>query len=200
MTRPTPVTRYPPHPLTKAEARLLIETAADGSRVGVRNRAHLTVLYRAGLRCNESCAMNLADLYPLEDGCAFVRVEKPKGYDLGVMPREVGLDPISSAFLFEWVSVRGIEPGPLFRTSTGSRVDTSYFRQLLPRLAERAGIHRRVHAHALRHTFAREMYDEGIGVMEIMLALGHTSLATTQKYLRSIGATEVVHATARRKW
>ncbi|MCH8140597.1 MAG: DUF4396 domain-containing protein [Proteobacteria bacterium] len=39
-----------------------------------------------------------------------------------------------------------------------------------------------------------------IGVMEIMMAMGHSSLTTTQSYLRSIGATEVVDTTRKRSW
>jgi integrase len=143
------------------------------------------------------------DIYPIEDGCALIRIANPKGISSGALPREVGLDPKSAAYVFEWLAVRNGDQdgeGPLFITSGGLRVLPTYIRQLLPRLAGRAGITRRVHPHAFRHTFARELYDEGVGIMEIMLALGHTSLGTTQTYLRSIGATEVVDTTTRRKW
>jgi site-specific recombinase XerD len=192
--------RYPPHPLTKSEARRIVQTSADGTRVGLRNRAHITVLYRTGARCSESCALDVSDVYPLDDGCAMIRINRPKGYARGVMPREVGIDPLSAAYIFEWMSERGPEQGPLFITESGQRVLPSYMRQILPRLGDRLCIERRIHPHAFRHTFARELYDEGVGIMEIMLALGHTSLGTTQNYLRSIGATEVVHTTSRRKW
>jgi site-specific recombinase XerD len=190
--------RYPPHPLTRAQARRLLALAADGTRIGLRNRAHLTVLYRTGLRCKESCMMKLSDVYPIEDGCALVRVEMPKGYARGVMPREVGIDSYYAAYLFEWITERGQDQGPLFPSKTGRNLHPSYLRQLIPRLGAKAGMERRVHAHAFRHTFARELYDEGVGMMEIMLALGHASLGTTQAYLQSIGATEVVRQTSRR--
>jgi integrase/recombinase XerD len=55
-----------------------------------------------------------------------------------------------------------------------------------------------VHPHAFRHTFARELYDEGVGILEIMLALGHSSVKTTQTYLQSIGANEVISVTSAR--
>ncbi len=43
-------------------------------------------------------------------------------------------------------------------TLHGGRLDTSYVRRLLPRLAVRAGIEgKRVHAHGLRHTHAAEL-------------------------------------------
>jgi integrase len=194
------VKRYPAHPMTKAQVRAIIEAAANGSWIGTRNRAHLAVLYRTGARCSESCAMKIGDVYPIDDGCAIVRINQPKGYGRGALPREVGLDPRSAAYLFEWMAERGQGDGPLFTTKSGRRVLPSYIRQLLPRLAKQTGIKRRVHPHAFRHTFARELYDEGVGIMEIMLALGHTELGTTQTYLGSIGATEVVKTTSRRTW
>jgi integrase len=148
----------------------------------------------------EACAIDTDDIVFLDEGTAIVRIRKPKGYERGVMPREVGLDVRATEMIKEWMAVRGGGAGPVFTTKTGSRVLPSYVRQVLPRLAKRAGITRRVHPHALRHTFARELYDEGVGMVEIMRALGHQSLSTTQKYLESIGATEVVATTTNRRW
>ena len=37
---------------------------------------------------------------------------------------------------------------------------TAYVRAMLPRLARKAGIERRVHAHAFRHSFAFELVNE----------------------------------------
>ena len=194
------MSRYPPHPLTKPEAQALIRVASDGTETGVRNRAICTVLYRTGVRCHELCAMQIDDLYPLDDDRMMIRIRLPKGYENGVMPREIGLDQKSAGIINEWMEVRGQGGSPLFITRSGAGVLPSYIRQMLPRLGLRAGIKRRVHPHAFRHTFCKELYEEGVGVMEIMLAMGHHSLTTTQKYLRHIGATEVVNATMRRSW
>lgn len=109
------------------------------------------------------------------------------------------MDEQAAEILRSWLELRGDGPGLLFCTRGCGPISRSYVRALLPRLAARAGLARRVHAHALRHTFARELYDEGVGLVEIMLALGHRSLSTTQAYLTSIGATEVIHATTQRR-
>jgi site-specific recombinase XerC len=37
-------------------------------------------------------------------------------------------------------------------------------------------------------------------VRDLQIALGHSSLATTQTYLQSIGCAEVVDEAARREW
>jgi site-specific recombinase XerD len=186
--------------LTRSEAQRLVEVADNGTRNGIRNKAIVTVLYRTGARCKEVCSLTLDDVYPLDDGCAIIRIRMPKGYERGAMPREVGIDKRGAGYLQNYLRLRGEEPGPLFMTSSGLCVIPSYIRQLLPRLAREAKITRRVHPHCFRHTFARELYDEGAGLVEIMLALGHTSLTTTQQYLRHIGATEVVNTTTKRSW
>jgi len=48
--------------------------------------------------------------------------------------------------------------------------------------------------HALRHTFARVMEDEGAKVSEIQQRLGHSSLATTGRYLAALSRAENSHA------
>jgi site-specific recombinase XerD len=197
---PAKDSRWPPHPLTREEARRLIEVADDGTSTGIRNKAICAVLYRTGARCNEMCELQIGDVYPLDDGCMIIRIGKPKGYGNGAMPREIGMDKRAGGYLFDYMRLRGPSDGPLFLTRNGAPVLPSYIRQMLPRLAKLGSVNRRVHPHCFRHTFARELYGEGVGLMEIMLALGHTSLTTTQQYLRSIGATEVVNTTTNREW
>ena len=69
-------------------------------------------------------------------------------------------------------------------------------RRLLPRLARRAGIEKRVHAHGLRHAHAAE----GVPVNVVQQQLSHGSLATTDRYLRHIAPRERVEAMRRRAW
>ena len=71
--------------------------------------------------------------------------------------RVVGVDAGTVALLGHWLEVRRerrISGGTLFCTLAGRPLDQSYVRHLLPRLARKAGIERRVHAHGLRHAFA----------------------------------------------
>ncbi len=172
--------RRPPEVLTEAEVLALMKVCSSRAPTGVRNRALIAVLWRCGLRISEALALELRDL-DLQAGTVRVRHGK------GDRSRTVGVDQQTAALLARWVDRRRqLGPGaraPVFCTLQGGRVDTSYVRRLLPRLARRAGIDRRVHAHGLRHTHAAELAREGTPINIIRDDLGHTSLAVTDRYL-----------------
>ncbi len=88
----------------------------------------------------------------------------------------------------------------LFCTLRGSPIKSAYVRVLLPRLARKAGIEKRVHAHALRHTHAAELMREGVPLNLIQRQLGHRSVATTSRYLDHLQPQEVVDAMQKRDW
>lgn len=195
--------RLPPVPLERSDVLAILDACGRRGLAGPRSRAHLALLYRTGIRVAESCSVELGDVTLDASGTGRVRVLRPKGVERGTPPRELGLDRGAVAALAPWLEARAKirRPGPwLFLTRSGGPVLPSQVRQTLRAMARRAGIRRRVHPHALRHTFAREIYFEGAGLAEIMVALGHRRLGTTQLYLRSIGATEVIARTQGRDW
>jgi len=89
---------------------------------------------------------------------------------------------------------------PLFCTLDGSPMKQSYVRTLLPRLAEKAGIEKRVHPHGLRHTHAAELASEGVPLNVIQVQLGHSNAATTSRYLQHIAPQQVIDAMRCRTW
>jgi len=89
---------------------------------------------------------------------------------------------------------------PLLCTLNGSKLNTSYVRALPPRLAAKAGIEKRVHAHGLRHSHAADLVREGVPVNLIQRQLGHASLAVTSAYLGHIAPEQVVAVIRERNW
>ena len=89
---------------------------------------------------------------------------------------------------------------PLLLLVDGNPLHGSYVRTLLPRLATKAGIDKRVHPHALRHSMAFELMWEGVPVPLIQAQLGHASLATTQRHLDHLAPVQVVEVMQRREW
>ncbi len=118
--------------------------------------------------------------------------------------RTVGLDPGAFAVLERWMDRRrelGLNGRyAIFCTLQGQPLKSAYVRALLPRLAAKAGIEKRVHAHGLRHTHAAELARERTPVNLISKQLGHSGVGVTARYLDHIAPEEVVAAMQRREW
>jgi site-specific recombinase XerD len=189
--------KLPPEPLFPDEVRALIQACSAHAPTGIRNRALLVVLYRSGLRISEALALAPKDL---DARGGTIRVLHGKGDK----DRVVGLDPGAWAILDQWLSRRtdlGLtRSARAFCTLGGKPLQTAYVRALLPRLARRAGIDKRVHAHGLRHTHAYELAGEGTPLHLIQAQLGHTSLATTDRYIRHLNPVAVVEVMQARNW
>jgi site-specific recombinase XerD len=189
--------RYPAEILTADEVRSLITACSNRAPTGIRNRALLVLLYRAGCRISEALRLRPKDL---DRAAGTVTVLRGKG---GTR-RTIGLDPGAFAVVERWLDVRakrGISGRvPIICTLRGRPVASAYVRALMPRLARRAGIEKRVHAHGFRHTHAAELALEGHPMNLIQAQLGHTSLATTSRYLAHIAPAQLIQAMRARTW
>jgi len=187
--------RFEAHPLHEAEAALLVQSARTP-----RDRAIIALLWRGGLRSNELVELDLESVRFQDDGSAQIKINRPKGVERGAPRRVVAVGKKTVDLLRAFLKRRGEQPGPFFQTRVGKRLVNQQIRRTVALAGKRAGLDRRVHPHCLRHTFAANLYDEGVGMRHLQVALGHASLATTEKYLRSIGCDEVVEILARRDW
>lgn len=191
--------RFPAEPLSGAEVRALL-AACDGTTLtGLRNRALLVVLWRAGLRCREALQLRPSDV---DFGAGTIRVLRGKGGKA----RTVGIDPEALAEVRAWLGARdaaGIGSGPLFCTvqgHPGGPMAPRYVRNMVAAVGARAGVGHRVHAHGLRHTMAVELVREGWPVPLISRQLGHSNVATTETYLSGLHPAEVIDRARSRRW
>ena len=78
----------------------------------------------------------------------------------------------------------------LFPTRQGTQLSTRYIRQMVKRVARRAGVSEveRVSPHSLRHSFATNLYAETKNLLLVQKALGHAYVSTTQIYCHIIDA------------
>ena len=189
--------KLPPELLTPEEVRALMAACSATAPTGIRNRALVVTLYRAGLRLDEALALLPGDV---DAAAGVINV----GSRTGGHAREAGIDAAALAIVRKWLGVRaGLGLGadaPLFCTLSGGRVHPAYVRQLLPRLAEKAGLEKRVHAQGLRYTHAAELAAEGMPAELIQAQLGHESLASTDRYLRRMSPEERIGVLRRREW
>jgi site-specific recombinase XerD len=189
--------RWPAETLTEAEVVALLHACSSRAPTGIRNRALIAVMWRSGLRVGEALTLELRDVN-LDTGTIRIRFAK------GGKSRTVGVDEQTGALIARWIDRRrALTVGArssVFCTLDGGRLNDSYVRRLLPRLASKAGIEKRVHPHGLRHTYAAELVREGVPVNVIRDALGHSNLAVTDRYLRDVAPIQVIDTMRARSW
>jgi len=188
---------YPAEILTPDEIRALAAQCSTTTTYGIRHRALIVLLYRTGLRISEALALRAKDI-DFEIGSVAVL------HGTGHRRRTVGIDPGAHEHIEAWIERRrslGIsDPSPLFCTRLGNPILPAHVRAMLHRIAERAGITKRVHPHGFRHTHAHELAMEGISMPIIQRQLGHVSLETTDIYLSHIAPKQVIDTMREREW
>jgi integrase/recombinase XerD len=183
--------------LTPDEGRALITAASGRAPTGIRNRALVAVMYRSGLRPGEALGLVPADV-DLEAATVLVPARK------GGRRRVTGLDAGTRALLAAWLRRRAEreigDDRRLFCTLAGEPLKAAYVRELLPRLAARAGVRKRVHPLALRYANAAELADEGMPAWLIDRHLGIAPVGGAWRYRRPVSDQEVAAAIAARDW
>jgi site-specific recombinase XerD len=189
--------KRPAEVLTPEEVRAVIGACSSRAPTGIRNRALIASMWRCGLRVGEALALEPRDV-DLDAGTLRIRHGK------GDRSRTVGLDGQAQALIARWLERRqrlGVNGRRrLFCKLDGGPLDQSYVRHLLRRLAGKAGIDKRVHPHGLRHTYSAELAREGVPMNVLRDALGHSTLATTDRYLRDVAPIHVIETMRRREW
>jgi integrase/recombinase XerD len=142
-----------------------------------KHRAILTTCYAAGLRISEAIALTPSTI---DSKRMVIRVEQGKGKkDRYVMLSQKLLD-----ILRVWWRVERPK-GWLFPGDFPGRHITSGAVERECQEAHRISkIPKPITPHSLRHAFAVHLLEQGADVRRIQLLLGHSSLATTARYLR----------------
>jgi integrase/recombinase XerD len=138
-----------PEPLSIEEAIRLLSAPSGQTFAGLRDRAILELLY-CGLRLGEVVGLDLEHVHMDEE---YVKV-LGKGSKERLIP--IGGKALESLRLY--LDIRnqrfGDSFGGIFLSRSGTRLTKNGFWRSFKRYAARAGIHRRVYPHLLRHSFA----------------------------------------------
>ena len=151
----------------RAEVEALVDSVADDSPLGLRNRAMLEVTYSCGLRSAEVVGLELRDL-DLEQRRLHVR---GKGGKQRIVPLGDEAAHLVERYLAEArPSLARSAVDALFLSARGRPLDTSVLRRLM------------ANPHRLRHAYATHLLEGGADLRTIQELLGHASLSTTQVY------------------
>jgi site-specific recombinase XerD len=139
-----------------------------------RDDAVLELLYGSGLRVGELCGLQVSSV-SVTAGAANV-------WGKGSKERRVPISEPAVAALRRWLAVRHdvlpAEAGDvLFGNERGRPLTPRDVRRIVDRRSPSP-----THPHALRHTFATHLLDGGADLRAVQELLGHTDVATTQRY------------------
>lgn len=176
------VKRKLPHFVSIDEATRMADAQWEDSPMGVRDKAVVELLYGSGLRVSELVGLNLdaVDFYAGQ-----MRIVG-KGDKERIVP--VGQAAIKALSL--WLQSRGaiLRKGKtacaqaLFINRDGERLNVRSVQRMVKKRGIVTGTRESMHPHALRHSFATHLLDGGADLRIIQELLGHSSLATTQRY------------------
>jgi site-specific recombinase XerD len=189
------IKRRTPKPLQGEDApeQLLTITAAGSRRARwpwpERDLAFLATALLAGLRLSELLSLNLGSIggRPGERRISVMG----KGRKERVVPIEDPLHDLIEAYLGtrreRFPGVKLTPRSPLFVDRRGDRLKRGGAYYLVEKSYQAAGLTNRVPAgamvHALRHTYATRLAEDGASATEIQALLGHDSLNPSQGYI-----------------
>lgn len=160
--------------LTELEVQAMIALETNP-----RNRAMLRLLYGVGLRVSELCGLKWRDLTARGDtGQATV-------FGKGSKTRVVLLP---ASIWQELTALKGnaAAESPVFQSrNSGGHLSRSQVKRIVEAAAKRAGIDAKVSPHWLRHAHASHSLDRGAPIHLVQQTLGHSSVATTSRYLHA---------------
>ncbi len=170
-----------PRVVDQDEAAALLECARSRASaddpVSVRDWAILELIYATGIRVSEACSLTTSSI---DSAALTVRVlgkgDKERTVPFGVPARDA---------LDQW-TVRArpslaVGTDALFVGAKGGPIDPRVVRAMIHRMCARAGV-RDIAPHGLRHSAATHLLQGGADLRAVQEILGHSSLATTQRY------------------
>lgn len=177
--------------LSTSQAERLL-AAAD--RDSPRSAAVVSILVYTGVRVGELVALDVKDL--TEQSGQPVLSVMGKGRRERMAPLPPQAYDRTQAYLRSRATDDELLPAvraqaggsrPLIATSGGGRIARGQIRRDLKRLALRsgpdvAGLIDRLSPHALRHSFATDLLNEGVPLRDVQYAMGHQKPETTERY------------------
>lgn len=186
--------RLPQEVMTVAEIERLLAIPNVTDPLGVRDRAILEVFYSTGMRRTELCRLELPDLNTAR---ATLHIRLGKG-------KKDRMSPVGGRAI-HWLEcyLNDVRPRlcldtrsqALFLTGYGDAFNPDVISRMVSTWMRQAGLKRKGSCHALRHSCATHMLENGADIRFIQQLLGHAKLDTTAIYTEvSIKQLQEVHA------
>jgi integrase/recombinase XerD len=148
---------------------------------GHRNRAIIEILYGSGLRVSEAVELKISEVF-FED--EYIKITG-KGNKQRIVP--MGSASATQLKLYMESGRSFIKPAKgfedhVFLNQNGKKLSRVMIFLIIKSLAQKAGIHKNISPHTLRHSFATHLVEGGADLRAVQDMLGHESITTTEIY------------------
>lgn len=157
--------------------------------VAGRDGVMVRLLYSGGLRVAEMCALRWRDTVARDDAGQLTIYGKGGKTRTVLLSRDMWRELMG---LRDYMAGNGqaVPDDPVFRSRKRSKrgafhLDTSQARRIVYTAARCAGLEMGVSPHWLRHSHASHALDRGAPIHLVQASLGHSSVATTGRYLHA---------------
>jgi integrase/recombinase XerC len=184
--------KIPAH-LSVDEMSTLLEMPDVSTPLGRRDRAILELFYASGIRLSELVGLDLEDI-DLSARARVVRV-LGKGGKERIVPFNGTTEKAIRAWLADRLALRAAraqpqarspkpkaQTDPLFVNFRGARLTGRSVQRLVAKYVKGCSTRFGISPHALRHSFATHLLQNGADLRAIQELLGHVRLSTTQRY------------------
>ncbi len=168
------------------EVKLLLSLPDTKSKIGLRDRTLLSVMYASGARAQEMCNLTVADVRFDKETATLTLKGKGGKY------RHIGIPTAPAKILKQYIVFREIDrcfDKFVFPSQTHAQMTVSCVEGIFKKYVSLA---RKRHPdlfraksyspHSMRHSTATHMLEAGVPLIVIKNFLGHSSLQTTQVY------------------
>ena len=169
-----------PKALTEEQVESLLAAPDIETKLGLRDKAMLELMYATGLRVSELVGLELGNLN-LNQGVVRVigKGQKERLVPIGDEAHE-SLKAYLSTGRPEFL--QGVQTDDVFVTTRKSGMTRQAFWYMVRRYAAQCDISLKLSPHMLRHSFATHLLNHGADLRVVQLLLGHSDLSTTQIY------------------
>ena len=167
-----------PEVLTRQEMDAMLNIPDLSAKLGFRDRTMLELLYAAGLRVSELCALRPLDFDPQTD---ILRIFG-KGSKERLVPIHATASRFLSDYLRHWRPLFTPVDDKVFLNRSGKGLSRQAVWKLIQKYAAEAGISKEVSPHTFRHSFATHLLDGGADLRVVQMLLGHSDITATEIY------------------
>jgi len=167
-------------PIPKKVAYRLLRSIDQSTWHGKRNYLIIAMLWALGLRVGELTSLKVKSFEP-ENKIGLLRVRGKNRQQRALFVVDKLYDDLIS-YLDHPLSPKKMND-PLFPIEAGTAISTDRVYKMIKEYCRAANIENRITPHVLRHSFATDMYHQGVPLSAIQVMMGHSKKAETSIYI-----------------